>query len=88
MSAPKQYPSVHVYSDGTPNSTRVVGPDGQQIPNVRAISIYAEAGLSGEFSIELKLNHGKLDLDGPVHVLVFQCPFCSHSHEHKCVEHL
>lgn len=82
---PGKPPAVHIYSDGTTQSTRVIGPDGQEIPKVRAISITADA-TSREFSITLELWGGEIDLDGPLSMITFICPLCqTEAGSHSCL---
>lgn len=84
-SLPGKPPAVHIYSDGTTGSTRVVGPDGQEIPKVKSLEITADAA-SQEFSIRLELWGGVIDLDGPLHQVIFVCPLCkTEAGSHSCL---
>lgn len=78
-------PVIHISSDGTPQSTKVVGPDGVEIGGVTEVEILADVS---ETFVEIKLvirNPTRIDLDGSVAVIVFRCPLCSEVlDEHQC----
>lgn len=76
-------PAIHIYSDGTAHSTRVVGPDGILLP-AKEVSLRANA--SGDFEVTITLSSVKLDMDGPASLVIFECPLCkTEVAQHGCM---
>lgn len=75
--------TVQIVSDGTPRLTHVLGPDGQEIRNVRSFTIHAEA--RDDFVVvNLEIRPVSLDVHALVNEVLFSCPFCSTENRHKC----
>lgn len=80
----RQSPSklVHIFSDGDPATTRVVAPDGTEIPHVMAFTVTGEAREYIKISIEIMMP--VLDVDGLLESTTLRCPVCGFDHTHRC----
>lgn len=83
MSPKSSSRAIHVYSDGTPETTRVVNFDGVEIPGVRNMTIVGEAG-DPFVRITLEVIAPKLDMDGSLDGALLICPFCQERENHQC----
>lgn len=83
MASPEKLrPLVHIVSDGTAQSTRVVGPDGALLP-VRSIEL--SASVSDGFEVQITLTSAHIDVSGEVTLVILHCPLCSRDIvDHRC----
>lgn len=74
--------TVHIYSDGTPQSTRIVSEEGHPIANVRRIEVEMDAAEG--IQITLYMAPGKIDIDGALTRIVVECPSCGTTLDSHC----
>lgn len=74
-----------IHSDGTPNNTVVVGPDGQKVEGITALSLtLSEAGASSLIMEIAYPVHLQLTIPVTAAIPVFDCPACGDHISHLC----
>ncbi len=74
--------TVHVFSDGMPENTHVIGPDGTEIKGIVAMSISGE--VKQPIKITLEISQVPLDVDARVDEVTLRCALCGHDATHSC----
>lgn len=79
-SAPR--PTVHIVSDGLPETTFIQGPDGTVIPDIVSSTWELEVGTLARVTLTIVLPH--LDVDAEVHQITYECRCCGANITHTC----
>lgn len=81
--SPKSSRTIHVYSDGTPESTRVLNNDGAEIKGVRKLTIDGDTR-EAFLRITLEVLAPTVDADGILDSTILTCPVCRDQERHQC----
>ena len=77
-----QSKQIHIISAGTPQTTHVYTPDGEELKYVR--SAFVHFGQHGGVTATLEFYIPHVDTDAKLEEIRWTCPFCDESLEHKC----
>jgi hypothetical protein len=75
--------SWRVFSDGTPDGTRIISPKGEELAHVKAMTYYQDATGMGQLTIEILPAEFALKENDQIEI-IFECPKCGESKVHDC----